>query len=384
MSEPEFRMQTAAVHAGVPRPRIGGAINVPIFQTSVFEQTGGGAHHDIVYPRLNNLPNHKALGRKLAALEGGECAVVTGSGMAAISTALITVLGRGGHLLVQDSLYGGTHALVVHDLLEWGMSFDFFDADDPSSWEDKLRPETRAIYTESISNPLLKVGDHPAIVDFAKSHGLVTLIDATFTSPVNYRPIAAGYDVVLHSATKYLNGHSDLAAGAIIGRREHVEPILHKLNHLGGMLDPHACFLLDRGLKTLVLRVRAQNETAATLADILENHAGVERVYYPGLPSHPQHLRARELFDGFGGMMSFEVAGGLDRARAVMDALRIAVRAPSLGGVETLVSRPAALSHSSLSAEERAAVGIRDELIRVSVGIEDVDDLVADFDQALG
>lgn len=376
-------LQTRCLHAGELRPGIAGAVNTPIFQTAVFEHRGGGSYHDIVYPRLNNLPNHKVLGERLADLEGGEMAVVTGSGMAAITTSLLTVLGKDGHMLVQDSLYGGTHAFVVHDLEQWGLGYTFVDGADPASWRSCLRANTRAFYTESVTNPLLRVADHEAVVAFAREHGLTTLIDNTFATPVNFRPLEIGYDVALHSATKYLNGHSDLAAGAIAGSRKAVEPILHKLNHLGGMLDPHACFLLERGMKTLALRMAAHNDNAARLARFLAEREEVAAVHYPGLADHPHHERARALFDGFGGMLSFEPKGGLRAANALMEALDLAFQGPSLGGVETLVSRPAALSHSGLSPEERAAVGIADGLIRVSVGIEHIDDLLADFEEAL-
>lgn len=386
MTEPRTSqgIQTRAVHGDPSQPRYAGAVNVPIFQSSVYEMTDVEDYNDIVYPRLSTTPNHKALGRKLAALENAEFAFATASGMAAITTSILTVLGEQGHLLVQDNTYGGTHWFVEHELQAFGHSATFFDPTVVGDWEQRLRPNTRAIYVEAMTNPLTKVADHAAVVAFAREHGLVALIDATFATPVNFRPVELGYDIVMHSATKYLNGHSDLAAGVVAGRRERAEAVLHKLNHMGGSLDPHACFLLDRGIKTLPLRVRAQNANAQALASFLESHDAVARVFYPGLPSHPHHARSKELFAGFGGMLAFEVKGSAGDAEAVMERLSLPISGPSLGGVESLVSRPTALSHRNVSAEQRQALGIKDNLLRVSVGIEDVEDLIADFERALG
>jgi cystathionine beta-lyase/cystathionine gamma-synthase len=377
------RIDTRLVHAGEPEPRIAGAVSMPVFQTAMFEYDGGGDYHDIRYIRLNNTPNHEVLHSKLAALEGAEAALVTASGMAAITTALLSVLRAGDHLLVQDSLYGGTHDFVTGDLERFGIEYDFIDADRPETWEAFLRPTTRAIYVESLSNPLLRVGDLAAVVAFARTHALVSMIDNTFATPVNFRPPEHGFDLTLHSGTKYLNGHSDIVAGALVGRAELVTAARRKLAHLGASLDPHACALLHRGLKTLALRVRAQNATALALASRLEAHPAVVRVHYPGLESHPRHARAGALFDGFGGVLSFELEGGLDAARRLLARLTIAVVAPSLGGVETLVTRPATTSHGGMAPEDRAKLGIGDGLVRVAVGIEAVEDLVADFEQAL-
>ncbi len=378
-----LRIETQAVHAGSPQPRIGGAAVVPIFQSAVFEQAEGSPYHDLVYPRLNNLPNHQVLKGKLAVLEGAEDAVVTGSGMAAISTSIFTVVPSGCHMLIQNAIYGGTHNMLTDDFEDFGISHDFIDPNDPGSWAAKLRKNTRAIYVEAISNPLIRVADHRAVVDFAKEHGLVSMIDSTFATPVNFRPPAFGYDLSLHSATKYLNGHSDLVAGAVIGSASWVGKIRHRLNHLGGTLDPHACFLLDRGVKTLVLRVERHNANAQALAEFLESRPEVARVNYPGLQSHPEHGRARELFNGFGGMLSFELAGGADAAVRLMGRVEIPICGPSLGGPETLLTRPCATSHAGMSTEARKALGIGDDLIRMSVGIEAPQDLIADFERAL-
>ncbi|MGH9458328.1 MAG: trans-sulfuration enzyme family protein [Thermoanaerobaculia bacterium] len=376
-------IDTKAVHAGEPDPRPGGAIAMPIFQSSTFETTDVQSYHDVRYARLSNTPNHLALHAKLAALENAEAALVTASGMAAIATTLLTVLHAGDHVLFQRVLYGGTRGLADHDFPALGLSFDLLDPAAPESWSGQVRPNTRAVYVETIANPTVEVPDHDAVVAFARRHGLVSVVDNTFASPVNFRPAEHGYDLSVHSATKYLNGHSDLIAGAIIGRGELVAKIKTKLDHLGGSLDPHACFLLHRGLKTLPLRVRQQNANALRIATWLERHPAVERVNYPGLPSSPSHERARRTLDGFGGMLSFVPRDGLEAARRFCSKLRLAIFAPSLGGVETLVTRPAETSHSSLPRQDREALGIPDGLVRVSVGIEDADDLIADFDAAL-
>jgi len=376
-------IETEAVHAGEPTPRIGGAVVAPIFQSAMYVDDGDSDYHDIRYIRLNNTPNHEAVAAKLAALEGADAALVTASGMAAITTALLSVLSSGDHVLVQNCLYGGTHGFVTQDLPRLGIEHDVIDACDPSSWDAKLRESTRAVYVETITNPLMQVGELDEVAAFAKRHGLVSLIDNTFASPVNFRPIEHGYDISLHSCTKYLNGHSDIVAGAIVGSSALLLEAKRRLDHFGGSLDPHACFLLHRGMKTLALRVERQNETAGELARFLHGHDGVRRVHYPGLPDHPGHSRARTLLDGMGGMISFELEGGPGDANAFLRRLTLPIVAPSLGGVESLVTRPAATSHKGMSPEEREASGISDGLIRLSVGIESADDLIADLDAAL-
>jgi cystathionine beta-lyase/cystathionine gamma-synthase len=376
-------LETKLIHAGEPDPLINGAVSMPIFQSVMFEYTGETSYHDLRYIRLNNTPNHVALHEKLAALENAEAALVTASGMAAISTSLLTILSSGDHLLAQECLYGGTHDFITKDLATFGISFNFIDGDDPDSWKEHLRPTTRAIYVETMTNPLLQVADLKAVVEFAKAHGLVSLIDNTFASPVNFRPPEWGFDLSLHSCTKYLNGHSDIVAGAVLGRADLIEKITHRLNHLGGSLDPHACFLLHRGVKTLALRVKYQNESAVKIAQFLERHPAIETINYPGLETHPRNKRARTLFDGFGGVLSFELKGGVDAAERFIQNMTLPILAPSLGGVETLIIRPATTSHSGMSREDRQALGISDSLIRVSVGIEATEDVIQDFEQAL-
>ena len=376
-------IETKVIHSGEPRPRISGAVVMPVFQSATYQYAGEKSYDDVRYIRLNNTPNHLALAEKLAALENAEDAVVTASGMAAISTSLLTFLGKGDHLLAQDCLYGGTHDFVTRDIKGFGISYDFIDGNKPESWKRNLKPTTKVIYVETISNPLMQVPDLEAVVSFAKSHGLISMIDNTFASPVNFRPLEMGFDLSLHSATKYLNGHSDIVAGAVIGKSNLIEKVTHKLNHLGGSLDPHAAFLLHRGIKTLALRVKQHNESALQIAQFLEKHGDVARVNYPGLESHPNHERAKRLFDGFGGMMSFELHDGVEGAESFMRAARLPAVAPSLGGVETLVTRHSLTSHSGLSPEDRRRLGISDGLIRLSVGIEATQDLIEDFEQAL-
>ena len=383
MAKEYKRIETKLIRAGEPDPRMMGAVSMPIFQTAMFETFGGEGYHNVKYIRLNNTPNHDVLHEKLAALENADAALVTASGMAAISAALFAALSSGDHLLCQNSLYGGTDSFVTRDLPQLGIEFDFIDLDDPGSWEGKLRPNTKAIYVESISNPLMQVGDLKAAADFAKGHNLVAMIDNTFTSPINFRPIDWGYDISLHSCTKYLNGHSDLVAGAAIGNKEWINKIKLKLDHLGGTLDPHTCFLLHRGLKTLALRMSCQNASAIRVAEFLEGHAKVKKVNYPGLKSNPQHSRAAELFDGFGGMLSYELDGKLEDADRFLRSVTIPLIAPSLGGVETLLTRPASTSHAGLTTADRERSGITETLIRMSVGIEHTDDIIEDLDQAL-
>lgn len=379
----KYSIETNAVYAGEPTPRIEGAVSMPIFQSAMYEFANEKSYEDIKYIRLNNTPNHKALHEKLAVLENGEAAMVTSSGMAAISTALLTVLSSGDHALVHECLYSGTHALLVNDFPNLNISTTPINGCDPNSWQDKVRSNTKVIYVETISNPLMQVPDLEAIVSFAQENKLIAMIDNTFATPINFRPLDHGFDLVLHSATKYLNGHSDLVAGAVIGKKALMKKIAARLGHLGGSLDPHGCFLLHRGLKTLALRVHYQNQSALKLAGFLEEHPKVKKVNYSGIQSHPQHAIAKKLFKGFGGMLSFELKDGPQAAEQLINHLKIPVHAPSLGGVESLITRPATSSHLAMAREEREAVGITDQLVRFSVGIESTDDLIQDFQRAL-
>jgi cystathionine beta-lyase/cystathionine gamma-synthase len=321
---------------------------------------------------------------KLAALEGAEDALIAASGMAAISTTLLTVLSAGDHLLAQSTLYGGTQDLIIHDFPKLGIEVDLIDADDASSWRAKLRPNTKAIYVEAMTNPLLDVADLEGVVAFARANNLVSLIDNTFATPLNFRPIEAGFALVLHSATKFLNGHADIVGGVVAGSADWIKRITHRMNHLGGCMDPHAAFLLNRGLMTLALRMRHQNQSTLRIAQFLQSHRAVAKVNYAGLESHPRHARARKLFGGFGGVLSFELHGSTaEQADRLIEKVTLPAVAPSLGGVRSLITRPAVTSHAGLSRDERLRAGISDGLIRLSVGIEDTDDLVEDLEQAL-
>jgi cystathionine gamma-synthase/cystathionine gamma-lyase/cystathionine beta-lyase len=376
-------METLAVHAGERRPGLEGSLVFPIFQGTVFSVEPGADYHDIRYIRLSSTPSQRYLHEKLARLEEAEDALATASGMAALTTTMLSLLERGDHVLAGDCLYGGTHDFLTRHAAEHGWTFSFVDASRPETWEAALQPRTRLFLLETIANPLMRVPRLTEAASFARSRGLLTLIDNTFASPVNFRPLAHGFDLVFHSATKYLNGHSDIVAGCVLGRAELIRRVRRALNHYGGSLDPHAAYLLARGIKTLALRVRAQNANGLAVASFLASHPKVDVVHYPGLPSHADHAHARELLSGFSGMLSFQLKGGVPAAERLLAALRLPFVAPSLGGVETLITRPMLTSHAGLSAADRARLGISDDLIRVSLGIEAADDLIDDFRRGL-
>ncbi len=357
---------------------------MPIYQSSTFEYAGATDYHDIQYIRLNNTPNHVALHAKIAALEGTEQALVAASGMAAISSTLLSLLSAGDHVLAHDGLYGGTFDLLTQDLPRLGITCTFVDASRPETWAAHATPRTRVFYVETITNPLVQVVALDEVARFARERGITSVIDNTVATPINYRPAEHGFDLVVHSATKYLNGHNDIVAGAVAGRAELVSAVKHKLDHLGGSLDPHACFLLHRGLKTLAVRVRHQCQSALELAGYLARHPQVAAVHYPGLERHPHHARARQWFAGAGGLLSFELTGGAAAAEQMFRRLTLPLVAPSLGGPETLITRPATTSHAGLPADIRRRQGITDGLIRLSVGLESTQDLIDDFAAALG
>jgi cystathionine gamma-synthase/cystathionine gamma-lyase/cystathionine beta-lyase len=375
-------LETNLLHAGRAEPNIEGAVVAPVFQTANYLMGEESEYGQVRYIRLNNSPNHQILHARLAAVEGTETALVTSSGMAAITSTIFAFVQAGEHVLAHESLYGGAQSWFAHDAARFGITHTPVDATREAGWEAALRPETKLFYVEGITNPLMQVLDLEAVVRFARRHRLVTVIDNTFPTPVNFQPARLGIDVVLHSATKYLNGHSDIVAGAVAGSRAHVDRIRHVVNHMGGALDPHACFLLERGLKTLALRVERQNQNALRLARFLAEHPKVRRVNYPGLPGDPGHERAKRLFRGFGGMLSFYTHTA-EQATRLLERLRIPLHAASLGAVESLVVRPSRSSHLGFTPEERARMGVGDDLVRVSMGIESADELLADFEQAL-
>jgi cystathionine gamma-synthase/cystathionine gamma-lyase/cystathionine beta-lyase len=360
-----------------------GSAVFPIFQGTVYSVEDGTDYHGIQYIRLSSNPSQRYLHDKLAALEGAEAALATASGMAAVSTTLLTFLKRGDHLIASEALYGGTHDFLTRHADDLGLSYTFVDPHRPESWEAAVRPTSRMFLTETIINPIMRVPPLREVVAFARRSKLLTLIDNTLASPVNFNPLAAGFDLAFHSCTKYLNGHSDIVGGCVMGERGKVEQVRKMLNHFGGALDPHAGFLLARGIKTLAVRVRAQNANAMTLARFLSSHPKVAAVGYPGLETHPDYAHARELLSGFGGMLNLRLKGGVPAADALLGSVRIPFVAPSLGGVESLITRPVKTSHAGMSREDREKAGITDDLIRVSVGIESAEDLVEDFRQAL-
>ena len=316
-------------------------------------------------------------------LEGGEAALVTASGMAAIATTLLACLEAGDHLLAQDCLYGGTHGLITRELVRLGLSFDFIPGDDPQSWRRSLKPNTRVLYLESITNPLMQVADLEALARFAREHGLISVIDNTFPTPVNFRPLEWGFDLSLHSGTKYLNGHSDIVAGAVIGSHGHIRKIHHTLNHLGGSLDSHAAFLLHRGIKTLAVRVAAQNRSGLELAQFLQTHPGRGPRQLSGLEGPPRPPAGLPPLQRLRRHAELRAARRHRGGRAVPEGPASSRQRPQPGGVESLVTRPASTSHAGLSREERRRAGISEGLIRLSVGLEAPEDLIQDLESAL-
>ena len=383
MHAPNESMETLVVHGGERRPGPEGSVVYPIYQGTVYSVEPGTGYHDLPYLRLSSTPSQRYLHDKLAAVEGAEAAVATASGMAAVTTTLLSVLRAGDHLLASDCLYGGSHDFLTQRAEDLGWRYSFVDVHRPETWTAARTPQTRVFLVETITNPLMRVGLLRQIADFARREGMLTVIDNTFASPVNFLPLQAGFDLSIHSATKYLGGHSDIVAGAVMGSTELIDGVRRTLNLYGGSLDPNSGFLLARGIKTLALRVRAQNDNAGALAGLLAGHPEVASVNYPGLASHPDHRHAAELLSGFGGMLSLRMRGGETAAEALLDAVRLPFVAPSLGGVETLITRPAATSHAGMSPEDRERLGITPDLIRISCGIEGTQDLIADFDQAL-
>ena len=384
-----WRPATLAVHAGTQDDVVTGAVGTPIYQTSTFILDGdqyravadGYARDRFIYTRYGN-PSQWAVQEKLAALEGAESAIVFSSGMAAISTSVLSVLDKGAHVIASNELYGGTYNLFHHELPSLGFSVSFVDPRDPQTIEQSIGPSTMLIYVETMTNPLLKVVDIPAIGDIAARHRLRLIVDATFTTPLAMRVLDHGAHVVVHSCTKYLNGHSDLVAGVAMGARKYIDQIWPRLLALGGCLDPHACFLLERGLKTLPLRMSAHARGAQAIAEFLLTQPKVHVVHYPGLPNHPDHALANRLFNTMGGMVTFAVDTDAAALR-LLDRLQLMRQATSLGGVETLVSLPFNTSHATYTADQRARLGIPPGCVRLSVGIEDPQDLIADLTQAL-
>ena len=374
-----MRKETACVHTGKFRDKEIRGTNTPIFISSAFEYLD---REETLYPRYFNTPNQDAVVRKLCALEGSESGILFSSGMAAISTAVLSLARCGDHVVLLDELYGGTHAFATDTFDRFGIRYAFA-ATDAESVAQAALPETKVIVIESPTNPLLGILDIRRVAEFAKSRGIATIIDNTFASPVNQNPIALGIDVVVHSGTKYLGGHSDLCCGIALASTAITEKIRGTARHLGGSLNAITCYLLERSLKTLVLRVERQSANASRIAEYLASNRKVCKVNYPGLPAFKGHAIAKSQMSGFGGMLSFEIDGDAKAAYAFLKRLKIITPAVSLGGVETLICSPAQTSHSRISAEERKRIGIGDSLLRLSVGIENADDLIEDINNAL-
>jgi cystathionine gamma-synthase len=388
---------TQAVHGGEEKRKPYGALTTPIVQTSTytFRDTAeivdflerkaarkAGADLEVrdEYGRYSN-PTQSAAERKLAVLEGGERALLFSTGMAAITTAVLTLLSAGDHLLMIDNSYRRTREFALKFLVRWGIECTLVPIDDPAAWVAAMRPNTRLFFSETPTNPYLRVMDLSAMVNVAREHGILTMVDSTFGTPVNLRPLEYGIDLVMHSASKYLGGHNDLLAGTVIGPRRLLDEIENARGVLGGVGGPHDAYLLLRGLKTLDLRVRRQNESALRMAHFLEGHPAVRTVYYPGLPGHPDHEIARRQMSGYGGVVSFEIDGDMEDTGRFIDRLQIPYIGPTLGGVESIAQQQARFV--SLDPEERRATGIVDNLVRYALGIEDCDDLIADLARAL-
>ena len=369
---------TQSVHAGsYGDPQFRGIVN-PIYTSSAYDYE---EMPETQYPRYFNTPNQKSVGEKVAALENAEAGLVFSSGLAAIMTSLFAFLKSGDHVIFQHDLYGGTYNAVATELPRYGIELTFVDGADPDNFKQAIKSNTKVIYIETPSNPTLKITDIKSVANIAKQHGLITIIDNTFASPVNQNPHDLGIDIVTHSGTKYIGGHSDLCCGTATGTREHIQKVWGSAFHFGGSLDAHTCYLVERSLKTIVLRVRQQNKNAHYLAEALLADSRIGKVYYPGLASHPNHSIAKaQMPGGFGGMLAFEVKAD---AHIFMSKLKLIKRAISLGGVESTVCSPVKTSHAKMSASERALIGVTDNLIRFSVGIEDAEDLLHDIQQAL-
>jgi cystathionine beta-lyase/cystathionine gamma-synthase len=335
------------------------------------------------YSRYGNVPNIQSLERTLALLDGAEAAVVTSSGMGATACAMLALLRPGDHLLASSWIYGGTHQLFTTELRTLGIDVTLVDPSDPRVWRKEARPETRAIFLETPVNPTCRVIDLSPIRTFTHAQGIALVIDSTFASPINFRPLEHGADVVIHSATKYLNGHHDVLAGVALGTASFVDEVRNKLKYWGQAPDPFACWLLSRGLKTLGVRVRQQNQSALRIAQWAEKQRAISAVHYPGLASHPDHNIAKDTLSGFGGMLAIELAGGAAAADTFLRKLKLFTHAASLGGVDSLVIEPRFSSHARMTPDERAAMGIPDGFVRLSIGVEDVEDLITDLAQAL-
>lgn len=372
---------TIAIHAGNEPDSATGAVSVPIYQTSTYAQDALGVHKGYEYARTQN-PTRSALEKNIAALEGAKFGFAFASGMAAID-AVMKLVKAGDHVIVGDNTYGGTFRLFTKVLSNYGLEFDFIDTSDTSNLEKAFKPNTKMVFVETPTNPVMTITDLQAVSDIAHGYGAKVVCDNTFMSPYLQQPIDFGVDIVVHSTTKYLNGHSDSVGGFVaLNDEEDANHIQFIQNGIGAILSPFDSFLVLRGTKTLAVRMEAHDKNGRAVAAFLEEHPKISKVYYPGLASHPQHELAKRQQKGFGGMVAFET-GSFEAAKKVLESVKLCVLAESLGGVESLISHPASMTHASVPAEKRQTLGISDGMVRVSVGIEDLEDIIADLDQAL-
>jgi cystathionine beta-lyase/cystathionine gamma-synthase len=372
---------TIAVHGGMDHKGPGSPVAQPLLQSANYVQDFGTS--DLLYTRYGNTPNEEVVQKRIAMLEGAEAALVLSSGMGATACALLALLRPGDHLVSSSWIYGGTRRLFAEEFISMGIEVTFVDPDERRIWSSSIRKNTRAIFVESPVNPTCRVLDIDQLATLAKIQGVALVVDSTLATPINARPIAHGSDVVIHSATKYLNGHHDILCGVVAGTSSYIDEVRNKMMVWGQAPDPFACWLLERGLKTLDVRVRRSNENAMRVAEWCSARPEIARVHYPGLPSHVDHAIAKKMLDGFGGLLSIELAGGAAAADTFVRKLRLITYAASFGGVDTLVIEPRYSSHAHMTSEQRAAIGIPDGFLRLSIGIEDADDIIADIEQAL-
>ena len=372
---------TVAVHGGIPHRGPGDPVALPLMQSVNYVQDFGTA--DLLYTRYGNTPNEEVVQKRIAMLEGAESALVLASGMGATACALLALLRPGDHLVSSTWIYGGTRRLLSEEFVSMGIEVTFANPDERRIWRSSIRKNTRAIFVESPVNPTCRVLDLDQLATLAKLQGVALVVDSTLASPINARPISNGADVVIHSATKYLNGHHDVLCGVVAGSAPYIDEVRNKMIVWGQAPDPFACWLLERGLKTLDVRVRRCNENGMRVAEWCSTRPEIAKVHYAGLPGHVDHAIAKKMLDGFGGLVSIELAGGAAAADSFVRKLQIITYAASLGGVDTLVIEPRYSSHAHMTSEERAAIGIPDGFLRLSIGIEDADDIIADIEQAL-
>ncbi len=374
-----MKTETKCVHTGHRVDRITGGVNTPIFPSTAHEYLD---IEDVAYPRYFNTVNQGVIEQKLSELEGAEESIVFSSGMAAISTTFLTFLKKGDHVILQDEIYGGSHAFVELFLERFGITYSFVRTE-PAAIESAIRPETRIIYIETPTNPLLSIIDIREVAGIASQHNCISIIDNTFATPIHQNPVPLGVDIVLHSGTKYLGGHSDLSCGAVSSSAALCSKIRKTATNFGGNINPFTCYLLERSLKTLAVRVRQQSQNAFAIAEYLNDHPGVQQIYYPGLEHHPGHRTAKEQMTGFGAMLAFELKNDESSVDHFMKKLHLIIPAVSLGGVESTICDPARTSHAKISSEVRIRQGITDNLLRLSAGVENPRDLIKDLDQAL-